>query len=46
MQAAFIALYERLMRELSADEAVTFAPSRAGKHTLPGDGRGASGIPD
>jgi len=34
-QAAFIALYERLMRELPADEAVTFAPSRACEHALP-----------
>jgi transposase len=46
MQAAFIAAFERLMRELPADEAVYFAPSRACKHTLPGNGCGASGIPD
>jgi transposase len=46
MQAAFIAFYERLMRELPADEAVYFAPSRACKHTLPGNGCGASGIPN
>jgi len=35
MQAAFIAFYERLMRELPADEAVYFAPSRACKHISP-----------
>ena len=45
-QAAFIALYERLMRELPADEAVYFAPSRAFLNALPGNGRGASRIPD
>jgi transposase len=32
MQAAFIASYERLMRELPADEAVYFVPSRVCKH--------------
>ena len=45
-QAAFIAFYERLMRELPADEAVYFAPSRAFLNALPGNGCGASGIPD
>jgi len=44
-QTAFIASYERLMRELPADKAVCFAPSRACKHTLLSNGCGASGIP-
>jgi len=46
MQADFIALYGRLMRELPADEAVYFAPSRAFLNALPGNGCCASRKPD
>jgi hypothetical protein len=46
MQTAFVAFYARLMRELLADEAVYFAPSWAFQNALPGNGCGASGMPD